>query len=175
MTENGLTAMFRALFDEAHDVWLELTMEDVTPEMATWQPPGRVVPIGALYAHALLAEDVGVGHVVGGRAPLVMSEYTGRAGMDSIPPLGKWDEWARSAAFDIDALRAYARAVYAQTDAVIVGLTPADLERTVDPAAVGLGVQSIQSLLMTIGTHTVVHSGEISAVKGMQDRKGYAF
>ena len=122
-----------------------------------------------------LAEDVGVGHVVGGRAPLVMSEYTGRAGMDSIPPLGKWDEWARSAAFDIDALRAYARAVYAQTDAVIAGLSSADLERIVDPAAVGLGVQSIQSLLMTLGTHTVVHSGEISAVKGMQDRKGYAF
>ena len=58
----------REQFEGAHQI-LEQTMADVTPEQAQWSPPGKANPLGATYAHAILAEDMMVNGVLKGSAP----------------------------------------------------------------------------------------------------------
>jgi len=56
----------------AHSL-LELVMQDVTPELAAWHPPGLANPIGATYAHAAVGEDVIVRQLLQGVEPLLGS------------------------------------------------------------------------------------------------------
>lgn len=51
----------------AHEL-LEMVMADVTPEQAHWQPPGIASPLGAIYAHAVLAEDAVINAMLKGGA-----------------------------------------------------------------------------------------------------------
>lgn len=175
MSVSGDPRLFRALLKHVHEVWLEATLASVTPEMAAWQPPGRVVPLGALYAHVVFSEDALLAGFVAGRQPLMATEFAGRSGFASPPPIGKWDEWARSIVIDLDALRAYAQAVYAQTDAIVDGLSDADLDRMVDLTHAGMATMPVRALMMVLVAHGAAHAGEISSIKGLQDQRGYAF
>jgi hypothetical protein len=40
---NDTSSVLRLQFESVH-IWLEGTLQDVTPEQAHWQPSGRVVP-----------------------------------------------------------------------------------------------------------------------------------
>lgn len=175
MTANGEASFFCALYREAHEGWLEPTLAGVTQETAEWKPPARLAPIGALYTHVLFSEDALLASFVAGRKPLFADAYAGRTGFASPPPLGVWDEWARTVQVDMEVLRAYAQAVYAQTDAIVAGLSAEDMDRVLDLSAASMGVQPVRSLLMTMISHITVHTGEISAIKGLQDQKGYPF
>ena len=50
------SSLLRQQFQAAHQL-LEATTADVTPEQAHWMPPGIANPLGATYAHVVLAED----------------------------------------------------------------------------------------------------------------------
>lgn len=77
-----------------------------------------------------------------------MEEWQDRTGIGEPLPMGPWDEWARRVVIDVPAMRAYAQAVYANTDAY---LATATMEEWNDGAA---------------------HCGETSAVKGLQGLQG---
>ena len=69
-------SQFVGLFHSVHEV-LEGTMADVTPEQAHWVPPGKAEPIGATYAHILMAEDYFVNGLGKGGAPLMAATFAG--------------------------------------------------------------------------------------------------
>ena len=49
---------------------MESTMADVENEHAHWAPPGKALPLGALYIHVLTAEDFFIQGMLKGGTPL---------------------------------------------------------------------------------------------------------
>lgn len=158
----------------AHEI-LAMVTADLTPEQAAWLPPGIANPIGAQYAHAICGEDWIVQSLFLGRAPLYASEWAGRTGISTPQPNATY-EWAQSVTMDLSALRSYAAAVAQATESYIIGLSDADLDRSLDMTFVGLGQRTVGWVLSAnvIG-HINNMAGEISALKGVLGAKGYPF
>lgn len=104
--------------------WFEPTMSDVTAEQAPWRPPGVANPIAAVYAHVILGADFAVNTLMNGRQPLIAGDWSGRAGLSELMPVGAWHEWAAHVRMDLDALRQYARAVYGCWDDYLASPSP---------------------------------------------------
>jgi hypothetical protein len=158
----------------AHEL-LEMVMADVTEEQAHWQPPGIANPVGALYIHAVVAEDAVINAIIRGAAPLFASEWAGRTGASEPGPFMSLD-WSRNLKVELPAARDYAQAVYANSDNYLLGLTAADLEQIVDVSQAGLGHRPLSWCLNAlVAAHINNMAGEISALKGVQGAKGYPF
>ena len=169
--------VLREQIEGAHEI-LEDTMADVTPEQARWSPPGRANPLGATYAHAILAEDMLINGLLRGSAPLVATSFAAKAGLSEPPPPPDQDfgDWARRVQVDLTALRQYAQAVYGNTTDYIRSLSEDDLNRTIDMTSMGLGKQSLAWVLGNIVLwHINAHCGEVSCLKGLQGARGYPF
>ena len=179
--ENRVIAHIRAQMKSAH--WLlEETLSDVSDEMVRFAPPGKALPIGAAYVHYVTGEDWMVHSVFKGVAPLMAGPWAGRTGA-SEPQPGSGDDWAsrfeawsRRVRVDLPAFRAYAKAVYEATDGYLATLADPELTREVDLSATGMGKQTVGFILdnVLLG-HAYCHCGEISALKGVQGKKGYPF
>ena len=169
--------LLRRQYKGAHDL-LEVTMNDVSEEQAHWAPTGIANPLGATYAHTVLAEDFLLNMRAREAKPLSMGEFAGKAGLSEPPPPPGpgFDEWARRVKVDLPQLRAYARAVYKQTDDWLATLSSADLDNPIDMSGFGMGQQPMATLVAGIVLqHINNHLGEISCLKGMQGAKGYPF
>ena len=70
----------RTEIDWAHEL-LAMTMIDVTPEMAQVIPSGVANPLGAIYAHAILAEDGIINGLLKQSTPLFASSWVGKTGV----------------------------------------------------------------------------------------------
>ncbi len=165
---------YRKQYQLAHE-WLESTVEGMTNEQANYQPAGRAMSAGAHYIHHLQGEDGIFNGMLGGKAPLMATEFEGKTGVSEPAPSGDWAEWARSAQISLDDARAYAAAVYGATDAYLAGLSEADLDGEIDLSSWGIGMQPLSYLLDVMLLDTGLHMGEISAAKGLQGLKGYPF
>jgi hypothetical protein len=156
----------------AHEL-LEMVTADITPEQAHWQPPGIANPLGAIYAHAVLAEDAVVNAMLKGSAPLFSSEWAGKTGIAN--PQFQLDlEWARNLELDLPAFREYAQAVYATTIDYVSSLSATDLSGEIDMTSMGLGQRSLSWCLNALViSHLNNMIGEISCLKGLQGAKGY--
>ena len=157
---------------------VEGTMEGVTDEKAHWLPSGTAHSIAATYAHLVLGEDAVIHGMIQGTAPLAATTWAGKTGVSEMPPNGSegegdWSSWASSVRVDIPALREYAKAVYAATDAYLGSLKPEDLDRKMK--AYGPDEQSLNMMFHLVAGHGNNHVGEISAIKGIQGLKGYQF
>jgi hypothetical protein len=178
---NLVISHIRAQMKSAH--WLlEETISVVSAEMAHFAPPGKALPIGAAYVHYVSGEDWMIHSLFQGVAPLMEGRWAGKTGV-SEPLPGPGDEWgARFAAWsrrvrvDLPAFRAYAKAVYEATDGYLATLADSELTREVDLSAMGMGKQTIGFVLdnAMLG-HAYCHCGDISALKGVQGKKGYPF
>ena len=154
---------------------VEMVMADVTGEQLHWQPPGLAHSIAATYAHAVLAEDGVVQGLLRGAQPLFAGDWASRTGV-AQPQMNQTAEWARAVVLDLPAMRVYAKAVAAATDAYLDGLTDADLERVLDLASEGLGQQNVAWCLNAlVASHLNNRAGEISCLKGLQGARGYPF
>lgn len=174
MAENSAVTLLRRIFSTAHNLWFLGTLKDLTSEAAHWQPTGHAMPAAAHAAHAVMAEDFLLSSGLFKTPPVALSTFAGRTGVSKPPPAGgAWDAWARSVQVDLPALTEYAQAVFANTDAQLAKLTDADLEGTQDYSAAGFGVMPTADFLAIMVTHVCIHSGEISAAKGLQGHKGY--
>ena len=71
------------------------------------------------------------------------------------------------------ALRDYARAVFQATDAYLATVTDAALDRPVDLSEIGLGQVTAGYALMLAAGNCYMHTGEISALKGLCGLTGY--
>jgi len=185
MVQDGsqITAWIRGQVQSAHG-FLEATMGDVNAEMAHWGPPGIALPIGAAYAHFVTSEDWVVNVLFRGGVPLFAGPHAGRTGLSELPPdpssvkdwSGEFAGWSRRVRIDLSVFRAYAQSVYAATDAYLSNAPDTELDRPMDLSAVGMGTQSVGFVVnnAVIG-HAFSHCGEISALKGVQGKKGYPF
>lgn len=155
--------------------WFQGTVADLTQEQANHVPSGVAHPIIATVAHVLHGEDGIVNMMLAGK-PTVW-EQGGWAARSGTPFVMMQDSaTARSFTCDLGLLREYSKAVYASTDAYLGSLTPADLDRTVDMSAAGMGSQSVGFLLtMILVGNNFAHTGEISSQKGLLGNKGYPF
>ena len=123
---------------------LDQTMEGVTPEVFRWRPPGALETIADNYLHTVVGTDQFVHGVLLKTSPLVAGAMAGKTGLSSIPGGAHgsegWNEWVKSVQVDLPALRAYAKAVDAAIASYLGTLKPGDLDRPVDLASYGLGV-----------------------------------
>ena len=108
---------------------LEGTVADVENEHADWAPPGKALPLGALYVHVVTSEDFFVQQMFKGGAPMWDSSWKGKMGLsEPRPPRGEpWEEWARRVRMDMPKVREYAKAVFAATDNYVDSLSETDL------------------------------------------------
>jgi hypothetical protein len=155
----------------AHN-WIEGTLADVSNDQAHWQPQGKPNPIGGQYGHVLATEDFVV-TMLKGSAPLMASDYAGKTGMSELPPPAPWDGWARQVKVDMPAMRGYAQAVYASTNTYLDTISDEDINRPLDLSGLGFGMQTIGFALQLLVLNVYSHTGEISALKGLQGNKGY--
>jgi hypothetical protein len=179
--ENRVTSHIRAQMKSAH--WLlEETMSDVSDEMLHFSPPGKALTIAGAYVHYVSEEDWMIHSLFQGGTPLMAGPWAGRTGV-SEPHPGPGDDWetrfaawTRRVRVDLPAFRAYAKAVYAATDAYLATLADSELSREVDLSAMGMGKQTVGFVLdNALLGHAYCHCGDISAIKGVQGKKGYPF
>ncbi len=167
-------ALLKEQIKTAREV-MDGTVADLTPQQAAREPGGTAMNAGALYAHSIVGEDFFVNSILQGGQPLMATSFAGKSGISEPPPPGPGlDEWAKRVKIDLPALRAYAQAVYENTDKYVSSLKPEDLTREIQMQS--LGKQSLAWVLSMIAVvHPSNHCGEISCLKGIQGAKGYPF
>lgn len=156
-------------------MWYEGTVAGISEEQANYLPPGVAHPIGELMAHVLHSADGMVTMALQGQPSIWERDGWGeKLGV----PLMMTHDTASARAFRVDPARLeeYGRAVFANLNAYLDSLTPTDLDRELDLTGMGMGKMPVSSFLLTaLLGNTYAHTGEISALKGMQGAKGYPF
>ena len=168
---NNAISFIRSQFTLAHD-WLGATMNGVTNETAQWTPDGKPNPIGAQLGHVVTTEDF-LMSAVRSQPPLMATEYAGKTGLSELPPPGDWSMWAHSVKVDVATANAYAKVVWANSDAILAAMSDDDLNKPFDLSGIGMGMQSVATVINLIVLNNYVHMGEISALKGLQGLRGY--
>jgi hypothetical protein len=166
------TNTLRTLFAMAHE-YCEGTLEGCGDKVLRWTPTPGPAPVIGQYAHIVASEDWLINVKARGSAPLMATTYAGRSGFRTPPPPVRWDEWVKSETIDVAALRRYGRAVYAATDEYLANLSDDALERIVDMSDLGMGKIPLTAVLFLALANVCVHTGEISALKGLQGLVGY--
>jgi hypothetical protein len=151
---------------------IELVIGDVTAPMLAWPPPGLANPIGAIYMHAIVNEDLYVQQILQSK-PLLWETgaWHAKLGIDGSPP--RWADLKR-VPLDLPAFRAYTQAVFATTQDYVTQLSAEDLSGVMKFPGRAWQM-SIAQLLAVVVAHTTAHAGEISALKGIQGAKGLPF
>lgn len=156
------------------------TVIDITPESIHKDPGGKALPIGALYAHLLMSEDITTHKFLQGKPTLFETDFKDKTGASEImPPMDQdWEhaheKWAKTVQIDLLKLKEYEKAVYEKTNLYIDSLSESDLEKEVDLGAWGKKTIVYMLSEFIIG-HTFSVTGEISAIKGVHGSKGYQF
>lgn len=154
--------------------WLGAIVEDVSPEQAIWNPPGRANTIAATYAHIVRNQDEDMNHSFLGRPMLSEERWQGKTGLPSSWADSDGNEWTSRAPIDWLALRSYGDAVGAWVIEAVDALTEDDLDRvaklTTADRPLWYGIDVVR---LTVGRHVWMHGGEIACLKGLQGQKGY--
>jgi hypothetical protein len=79
--------MYRSLLRSAHEA-LEGTMAGLTPEQATWDPPGNAFSIAANYVHVVGSADMGIQKLLRGQELLARAVRSG-----PTTSMGTWCFW----------------------------------------------------------------------------------
>ena len=164
-------ALLRAQFAWVHQL-LDGTMSDCSQETADFQGEGWAIsPISAIYAHIAITQDGIVHGLVQGRPTLLESEgWAERLGVEAAGPReASWSDRR----FDLAAVREYAAAVQAATDAFLAEAGDDVLEKAMQTP---MGEQRAIDMLANVGvTHVASHWGEIAALRGVHGEKGLPF
>ncbi len=168
-------ALLRQQLESVH--WLQETvMADVTAEASNFNHMGKAIPVGAAYAHSVIAEDMIVSDMLAKR-PSIITPTTKTGLSIPMPKQSEWDKheaWYKTVVVDIPVLREFAKQVYKATDNYLATLKDEDLDVEMDLPGVGK-----HNLGWLISNFVILHianlTGEMSAGKGVQGLKGYPF
>jgi hypothetical protein len=168
-------SLLKMQIDTAHGI-VDGTVGEINEEQCQKSPGGKAHPIGATVAHAILSEDFIVNMIIRGQTPLVMGAWAGKAGISEPPPMpgGDMFGWANRVKVDLSQLKAYAKAVYANTNDYVSSLKPEDLDRELDVPGFGKNTLAYYLNIAAV-VHPSNHIGEVSALKGIQGLQGYPF
>lgn len=158
---------------------LELTMVDVTDEVAQYMPPGTANPIAGTYAHLVFSEDMFMHNFLKKTKPLMETTFKDKTGASEVQP-AEWKvaypKWLKEVKLDMKEFREYANAVFADTEEYVASLSEKDLEKDVDMSAFGMGERKTYDFIANLITgHVYPIMGEISVLKGIQGLKGFPF
>ena len=147
-------------------------LDELTEEVAHWQPPGTANTIASLLAHAVCLEDRIINQVIGGGQTLL--ESGGWSAKTGIPSGDNAAIWGRDWRLNVAGFQDYVAAVCESADVCVTAMSAADLDRE---AAYGQqGSQTVGFLLRRmVVSHMIGHAGEMSAIKGVQGLKGLPF
>ena len=168
---DAVDAMKRAV--NASHQWYQGTMADVSTDQANYLPDGVAHPIGELAAHTVQSEDYIINQML--RKEPMLWVKDGWEGKLGIPNVVRHDNaTARGFTCDPQSLLPYTQAVFANTETYLSGLNAGDLDRTMDLQQLGTMTVADVLFFLLVG-NTFAHTGEISALKGIQGAKGYPF
>ena len=171
MSNKSAVNLLRGQFSQMAG-WLEGTMDGVTDEIASYNPPGAASPIAGQAAHAITGLDFFLLGMAAGKQPLLLGSFAGKSGISEPPPQGgEWSAWAENVKVDLPAFHEYAKAVFAEIDSYLASISDEDLqqEKEFGPA----GTQTVSWACNILILNTYCHTGEISCIKGMKGLKGY--
>ncbi len=167
--------LIRGQLDFVHSA-LEGTMADFSEAALHKNFDGATISnCASIYAHAVFSEDGIVNGMLQGKQPLFHAQSWGSKLSVQMPSRPTMDlNWGQGVKMDLPAFQQYAKAVYANSDAYIAGLSDADFERKIETGYAGQ--QSVAWVLGNVlATHAPMHNGEIAALKGIQGLKGLPF
>jgi uncharacterized damage-inducible protein DinB len=158
--------MLRLQFNEAFD-WLDQVIADLTPEQYSWQPDGTANSISKLHAHTLSSADFWM-NLMGLQKPMLWMSLSQNLGL----PSNFIEVWKAEAPINLSDMQAYAKDLR-QASLAIDELDDAALERVV--VAPMFGKRDAGFVLRLAAMQMAIHTGEISAAKGMQGLQGLPF
>ena len=160
------STMLRLQLNEALD-WLEQVIADLTPEQYSWQPEGSANPISKLHAHTLSSADFWM-NLMGLQKPMLWMGVSQKLGL----PGNFIEVWKTDAPINLSDMQEYTKALR-EASLAIDALEDAALEREL--TAPVFGKRDVGFVLRLAAMQLAIHTGEISAAKGMQGLQGLPF
>ena len=148
--------------------FLAMCAKDMDEAQYNHKPDGNCNPAAKLHAHALSGAEFFVSGLLAGQ-PSKWPEFASQTGL----PENAMEIWGSDATISLDVMQAYAEAIKGPMLEYVDTLSDDDLDREIDTRFAGK--QTVAWVLQLVGSHTVGHAGEISAVKGTQGLKGLPF
>lgn len=168
----SITELLQGQYRQSHQVFLSV-VGDVPPELMNARDGhGTCGSIGSIFAHVAMSEDMIGSGLVGEPTLYESGNWAAKLGVP-LPGIFQTPEWA--AAVELKAgFEEYAAAVFARTEAIVGGMSEADLDRLIEgitpnPAPARMFVANIGLI------HVNEHAGEIAALKGVHGLKGLGF
>ena len=155
----------------------DIAASELTEEVSMWQPQGTANTIQALVAHMTTGEDNAINRAIRNSEKLNEQPETNSSLFVSKGwskelgiPTERGGQWTTGWTLNLAAFQAYRKSVHKETDMFLETLTEADLDREVFWFN---GANTVGGLLrMVVIHHQLLHSGEISTLKGLQGLKG---
>lgn len=163
----------RKQFESQHN-FLMMAVDGCDQATADRQPDGATIqPISAVLAHILMAEDTFVNTMATQRGPFLQrGGWADRLNLPTDNGVGLSGDMA-AARPNIEALREFAQALGADVDEALASITPEQAEAEIDGP---FGKSTVVDFLSGIGiSHLSMHTGEISALRGVFGQKGLPF
>jgi hypothetical protein len=158
------STLLRLNLDEAF-TWLDQVVADLTPEQYAWQPEGSANPISKLHAHTLASADFWM-NLMALRKPMLWTETSQKLGLPS-----NWIEiWKTEAPIKLSDMQDYSKELRATGLPAVEALEDAILEKEITVPV--FGDRDVGFVVRLAGTQLAIHTGEISAAKGLQVLKG---
>ncbi|HYM16598.1 MAG TPA: DinB family protein [Dehalococcoidia bacterium] len=133
-----------------------------------WAPAGTCNSVAKSHVHAASSIDFFINHIAQGK-PLAWPEHGPKLGLPANPQ----EIWSFSGTVPIAPIAEYSRQLQKAALDYVATLQDSDLDRQIDTQF--FGKQSLAFIVQLVGLHCAGHTGDISAVKGMQGLKGLPF
>jgi len=160
------STMLRLQLNEAFE-WLDQVIAGLTPEQYSWQPEGSANPISKLHAHTLSSADFWM-NLMGLQKPMLWMGVSQKLGL----PGNFIEVWKTDTPIKLSDMQDYAKDLR-EASLAIDALDDAALEREL--TAPVFGKRDVGFVLRLAGMQMAIHTGEISAAKGMQGLQGLPF
>jgi hypothetical protein len=160
------STLLRLQLNEAFD-WLDQVIGDLSPEQYSWQPEGTANPISKLHAHTLSSADFWM-NLMGLQKPMLWMGVSQRLGL----PSNFIEVWQTDAPINVSDMQDYAKGLR-EASLAIDALDDAALEREL--TAPVFGKRDVGFVLRLSAMQMAIHTGEISAAKGLQGLQGLPF
>lgn len=163
---NASTVLSLSL-SEAFDL-LKRVVEGMTAEQYAWQPPGTGNAVSKLHAHTLTSADFWMNVMALGADPLwpAVAAETGL-------PKNAIKIWESELPIERSAMARYADDLCAAPVIAVSKLSEDELRREMDTPF--FGRRDVAFVLRLAAQQLSLHTGEISAAKGMQGLQGLPF
>ena len=161
------STLLRLQLSESFD-WLDQVIADLNPEQYSWQPEGSANPISKLHAHTLSSADFWM-NLMGLQRPMLWTEVAQKVGL----PSNMIEIWKTDAPINLSDMQEYSHSLREAGLPAVEALEDADLEREVHAPI--FGRRDVGFVIRLAGTQLAIHTGEISAAKGLQGLQGLPF